>query len=161
MEEEKESAFWGDYNKENTKCINNMYIYASCLANFFDEWARNNNMNPTQMKILHGLSCGDCKKQRDIVKKYNLPRTTVNSIVGDMIKTSLLVMNSKNKILTLTDKGIQETQKIQNFFNKLILQTEQKHNKNPKEIFKHFNTYSNIIIGTFTEKAKQNKKAHA
>lgn len=148
------------YIKENIECLNNMFRYISVFTGIYDEWVRNNNIDITKMKILHGLYYGKCNKQRDIVAKYNLSRTTVSSSIKIMSskQCGLVHVDSTNKTLSLTAEGIEKAKMIEDFFKQIVLKVEKSYGKNPKDIFKSFNTYANMINVLFTGKAPQNKK---
>ena len=87
-----------------------MFGYISVFMGIYDEWARSNNIDITKMKILHGLYFGKCNKQRDVVAKYNLSRTTVSSSIKIMSskQCGLVNVDSTNKTLSLTAEGIEK-----------------------------------------------------
>ena len=151
------------YIKENIECLNNMFGYISVFMGIYDEWARSNNIDITKMKILHGLYFGKCNKQRDVVAKYNLSRTTVSSSVKIMSskQCGLVKVESTNKTLSLTAEGIEKAKAIENFFKQIVLKVEKSCGKNPKDMFQSFNVYANMISVYFTGKGPQNKNPHA
>lgn len=148
------------YIKENIKYLNNMFEYISVLVGIYDKWARDNNMDMTKMKILHGLYYGKCNKQRDIVEKYKLSRTTVSSSIKIMSskQCGLVDVDSANKTLSLTAEGIEKAKTIENFFKQIVLKVEKSYGKDPKDLFKFFNTYANMINVFFTGNGLQSQK---
>lgn len=152
MEDEDWSFAPNAYIKENVGYLCKMFEYISVLTAVYDEWARTNNMNMTNMKILYGIHYGQCKKQRDIVTKYKLSRKTVSSSIKSMSseQTGLINVGSTDKTLSLTSKGIEETKKIEKFFINLVLKAENILGRDPKDIFKSFNTYANMVNTVFT-----------
>ena len=136
-----------------------MFVYVSGLVTEFDTWANNNNMTTTTMKILHAVYYKNCKRQCNIVKQYKLPRTTVHCAIRTMVKHG--IVETESAPLKLTDKGIEIAKKIKDFFKELILKTEMTYGKDPKDIFKNFNTYAKMVIDGFTERTTQQKKPHA
>ena len=135
------------YIKENIKCLNNMFKYVSVFAGMYDEWAHDNDMDMTKMKILHGLYYETCNKQRDIVKKYNLSRTTVSSSIKIMSSKQYGWVNVSltDKTLSLTPEGIEKAKKIEDFFKQIVLKVEKSYGADPKNMFKAFNTYAHMI----------------
>lgn len=143
------------YIKENIECLNNMFKYVSIFVGVYDEWAHDNNMDMTKMKILHGLYYEKYNKQRDIVNKYNLSRTTVSSSIKIMSSKQCgwVNVNSTDKTLSLTPEGIEEAKKIEDFFKQIVLKVEKSYGADPKNMFKSFNTYANMINAHLTGKA--------
>ncbi len=144
------------YIQKNTEYLHNMFVYVSELVTEFDTWANNNNMTMTTMKILHAIYYKNCKRQCDIVNRYKLPRTTVHCSIKTMVDCGIIETESAS--LKLTDKGIEIAKKIEMFFKELILKTKKIYAKDPRDIFKNFNTYAKIVIDGFTEKTGQQKK---
>lgn len=147
------------YIKENIGYLNNMFKYVSIFAGIYDEWAHNNDMDMTKMKILLGLYYEKCNKQRDIVKNYNLSRTTVSSSIKVMSskQCGLVNVNLADKTLSLTPAGIEQAKKIEDFFKQIVLKVEKSYGADPKNVFKNFNVYANLINVHLTGGTLKNK----
>lgn len=139
------------YFVKSIESLHGTYRYASFIMGIFDDWARKNKINLTDMKILHGLLHNNCTRQRDFVKEYNLSRTTVNTAVNKMVLKSLIVINPQDKTITLTDEGKKEADKIENYFQEIVQKIDKKYPSQANSKIHPFNVGATTLIGVFTE----------
>lgn len=157
----EDDIFW--FNSPNSitqgmEKLQNAFQYISFAMGIFDAWARKNKLNLSDMKILHGLRYQHCTRQCDFIKKYHLSRTTVNTAVIKMASKSLVVINPKDKTITLTDKGISEADKIESCFREIVTNIDNRYPSQAKDKINALNTGLIVFVEGVTGKHMQKDK---
>lgn len=83
---------------------------------YFEHWARKNTTNINKFKILHGIHYMGCTRQRDFIKKYKMPRTTVNTLFGCMQHDDIIALNQDGKTWGLTQEGLKQIAEMEKLF---------------------------------------------
>ncbi len=76
----------------------------------YDDFARTGKVAPTQLWILYALGDGNSHTQREICEDWDLPKSTVNTVVGELKEqgyVELIPIKGKRREMTvaLTESG--------------------------------------------------------
>lgn len=76
----------------------------------YDDFAKSGKVAPTQLWILYALGDGNPHTQREICEDWDLPKSTVNTVVGDLKEqgyVELIPIKGKRREMTvlLTESG--------------------------------------------------------
>ena len=85
---------------------------------FYSEFARNSGVKPNLLWVLYALNDGNKHSQKEISASWDIPKTTVNTIVGELLKDEYISLSQikgqkRELLISLTDKG-------KNYANKLL-----------------------------------------
>lgn len=76
---------------------------------FYTKTAKENHIKENTLLLMDILSDGKQHSQKQICKDWVIPKTTLNTIVGECVKKGYIVLlqqeHSKEKLISLTDTG--------------------------------------------------------
>lgn len=72
-------------------------------------WGKNTGVSENMLTLMYALNDGKIHTQKQICEQFSIPKTTINTIVKELIEKGLIVFengkNLKEKKLALTEKG--------------------------------------------------------
>lgn len=80
------------------------------ICQIYDNMAKNLGIKSEMLSLLYALDDGNIYTQTDICHKWNIPKTTINSVIQDGCKKGLIKLeenpaNRKEKFIKITDFG--------------------------------------------------------
>ena len=129
-------------------------------------WGKNTGVSENMLTLMYALNDGKIHTQKQICEQFSIPKTTINTIVKELIEKGLIVFengkNLKEKKLALTEKGkiyakeitseLEEVEKI------AMKKTLEKYSINFIEAFEYLLENMENEIQTRLEDKKGNKK---
>lgn len=94
----------------NRQEIRDIMIFVNSIYQTYTEIAKKLIIKEDLLSLLYALDDGKCHTQSDICKSWNIPKTTINTIVQECKKQNLLTLeesqtNKKEKYLKITEYG--------------------------------------------------------
>lgn len=98
--------------KNNREKINQLYDSVHSIDYIYESYAKSQGIPYNEMLFFYVLleENQDCITQKQICDKLDIPKTTVNSLVKNLIKKEFVILeqsknNKKEKFVTLTKQG--------------------------------------------------------
>lgn len=129
-------------------------------------WGKNTGVSENMLTLMYALNDDKMHTQKQICEQFSIPKTTINTIVKELIEKGLIVFtngeNLKEKNLVLTEKGkiyaeeiIGELEEIEKI---ALKKTLEKYSIEFIETFEYLLENMENEINTRLENKKGNKK---
>ncbi|HJJ04406.1 MAG TPA: MarR family transcriptional regulator [Clostridiaceae bacterium] len=129
-------------------------------------WGKNTGVSENMLTLMYALNDDKMHTQKQICEQFSIPKTTINTIVKELIEKGLIVFtngeNLKEKNLALTEKGkiyaeeiIGELEEIEKI---ALKKTLEKYSIEFIETFEYLLENMENEINTRLENKKGNKK---
>lgn len=111
---------------ENYETLRRMMLAINKIDGVYYLLGRHYGINENTLAFLYALDDDKAHSQKEISDEWMIPRTTINSIVKNMLSDGYIAFtgehHTKEKMIVLTEKGREYTKKL---FNDIYLAEEQ------------------------------------
>lgn len=95
--------------KENREQIRRMMITVNVINGIYQKIAKRIGIKENALSLLYALDDGKAHSQKEICEEWQIPKTTLNTIVKECVKKHLIILetnpNKKEKVIRLTENG--------------------------------------------------------
>lgn len=128
------------------------------IDNVYDVLAKKADIPQTLLWILYALNDGNKHSQRDICENWSLPKSTVNTIIKDLEKEKLVILEPiegkrREMFIKLTSDGIKLANEKLGFVYTFEKNIYKKLSNEANKILSHFEQIANIL----SEEANKNE----
>ena len=102
--------------EDSYEAIRRLMIATNKIDGVYYFFARKLGVNENMLALLYALDDGRAHSQKEICQDWLIPKTTINSVVKDLIREGYITLvpseKKREKIITLTEAGKKYTHEL-------------------------------------------------